>query len=88
LLFDPTYKYDKGSNNYDKGRTPAWCDRVIFCASNVKLVYYNRAELNMSDHKPILAQFNVTVNQVNKIERDKLEEVLLEEFIEKNKMEF
>ena len=33
LIFDPTYKYDANCNIYDtvKGRTPAYCDRILFC---------------------------------------------------------
>jgi hypothetical protein len=33
LNFDPTYKYDDHSNNYDtsqKRRIPAWCDRILY----------------------------------------------------------
>lgn len=43
LNFDPTYKYDDHSNNYDtsqKKRIPAWCDRILFekskdCGGNI-----------------------------------------------------
>ena len=34
LDFDPTYKYDEGTNIYDtskKKRTPAWTDRILLC---------------------------------------------------------
>ena len=37
LTFDPTYKYNKGSDDYDdssKQRTPAWCDRILFRSDN------------------------------------------------------
>jgi hypothetical protein len=88
LLFEPTYKYDIGSNNYNKQRVPAWCDRVLFCANNLKLVYYNRGELNLSDHKPIIASFICNINEINKEVKKKLEEGLFEEFIQMNKMEF
>jgi synaptojanin len=33
ISFNPTYKYDKGTNNYDTGekkRIPAWTDRIFF----------------------------------------------------------
>lgn len=33
LNFDPTFKYDDHSQNYDtsqKRRVPSWCDRVLF----------------------------------------------------------
>lgn len=30
INFAPTYKYMCGTNNYDKGRVPAWSDRVLW----------------------------------------------------------
>ena len=42
LNFDPTYKYDDNSTQYDsskKERNPAWCDRVLYSKShNISLL--------------------------------------------------
>ena len=41
LQFAPTYKYDPGTDVYDtseKGRIPAWCDRILWKGSDVTLV--------------------------------------------------
>ena len=38
LEFDPTYKYDFGTDDYDSGpknRAPAWTDRVLWHGSKV-----------------------------------------------------
>ncbi|CAN0138895.1 unnamed protein product, partial [Phaeothamnion confervicola] len=45
-----------------KPRAPAWCDRVLWrCAKDAALgvtaLTYGRAELRLSDHKPVYAQF-------------------------------
>ncbi|XP_055900212.1 synaptojanin-1-like isoform X1 [Biomphalaria glabrata] len=77
LDFAPTYKYDTFSDDYDtseKGRTPAWTDRVLWKVKTVKnpeneeidltlaqvrLLLYTRAELRTSDHRPVVAVFDV-----------------------------
>ena len=75
LLFDPTYKYDNGTNTYDsseKERVPAWTDRVLFRGTNIELLEYSRGEQLMSDHRPgicmlilVRAYFNVSVAMQN-----------------------
>jgi len=70
LEFEPTYKYQPGTDNYDrrpdkKVRAPAWCDRVLWRSTlddavySVKLRAYERSNLLPSDHKPVSAQFDV-----------------------------
>ncbi|CAL1535444.1 unnamed protein product, partial [Lymnaea stagnalis] len=77
LNFAPTYKYDTFSDDYDtseKGRTPAWTDRVLWAVktvrdpedetndlslAQVKLLLYTRAELRTSDHRPVVGIFDV-----------------------------
>ncbi|KAI8389323.1 Endonuclease/exonuclease/phosphatase [Blakeslea trispora] len=69
ILFDPTYKYDKNTNEYDrseKKRIPAWCDRILYRApATVTNEYYRRHEVRISDHRPVSAGFIATVKQVN-----------------------
>jgi inositol polyphosphate 5-phosphatase INPP5B/F len=66
--FEPTYKYQPGTDVYEtrpdkKFRAPAWCDRVLWkensSEDSVRQMNYRRAELNISDHRPVCALFNV-----------------------------
>ncbi|KAL5512223.1 hypothetical protein ACEPAG_3508 [Sanghuangporus baumii] len=71
ITFPPTYKYDRRSSEYDtseKGRVPAWCDRILYRTRNserVQNLHYRRYEANVSDHRPISAAFRVTVKSVD-----------------------
>ncbi|EGO01411.1 hypothetical protein SERLA73DRAFT_103188 [Serpula lacrymans var. lacrymans S7.3] len=70
LTFAPTYKYDRNSSEFDsseKRRVPAWCDRVLWRSRDpgrVRLLHYQRYEVNVSDHRPISAGFTATVKSV------------------------
>ncbi len=74
ITFLPTFKYQVGTDSYDerpdkKIRAPAWCDRVLWRsldASHVKLLSYHRAELNVSDHKPVAAVFRTKTRKTHK----------------------
>lgn len=47
-----------------KRRAPAWCDRVLWRtkdAGHVTCVRYSRADLLLSDHKPVCAELSVKV---------------------------
>ncbi|XP_014362575.2 synaptojanin-1 [Papilio machaon] len=81
ITFPPTYKYDLFSDDYDtseKCRAPAWTDRVLWRSRKHtidpettselaagKLLYYGRAELKQSDHRPVLAILEIEVLQVS-----------------------
>mmetsp|Transcript_12566 Transcript_12566/g.24530 ORF Transcript_12566/g.24530 Transcript_12566/m.24530 type:complete len:787 (+) Transcript_12566:2-2362(+) len=91
LTFQPTYKYQPGTDLYEqrpdkKLRAPAWCDRILWLAQepgHVAQLNYTRSELNISDHKPVMSTFLVTIKDVILSRREEVyEEVmkLLDEF--------
>ncbi|RWR74242.1 type IV inositol polyphosphate 5-phosphatase 11 [Cinnamomum micranthum f. kanehirae] len=64
LAFNPTYKYNIGSSNYDtsyKVRVPSWTDRILFKiekSDNIEAAlhsYESIDHINTSDHKPVRA---------------------------------
>lgn len=65
--FDPTFKYNTGSNEYDssqKPKTPAWSERIFFKRSEeTEVKGYNRIEYFNSNHRPIYANFNLKVRK-------------------------
>lgn len=71
ITFAPTYKYDKGTNNYDtseKNRVPSWCDRILWCTQDndsVAVQTYKRYEIDASDHRPISASFKVRTKKAD-----------------------
>uniref|UniRef100_T1IB66 phosphoinositide 5-phosphatase n=1 Tax=Rhodnius prolixus TaxID=13249 RepID=T1IB66_RHOPR len=75
ITFFPTYKYDLFSDDFDtsdKCRAPAWTDRVLWKRrvhteeipddwNTGNLIYYGRAELKQSDHRPVMAILDIEV---------------------------
>ncbi|KAI7851521.1 Endonuclease/exonuclease/phosphatase [Circinella umbellata] len=77
IRFDPTYKYDPGTDRYDtseKQRVPAWCDRILYrtpetACSNAE--FYRRHEVKASDHRPVSAGFEVAIKTVRRMDCEK-----------------
>ena len=65
INFDPTYKYEKESNEYaydeDKIRVPAWTDRIFYCKSEgIRMLSYECVKsLRYSDHRPVVGAFEI-----------------------------
>lgn len=89
INFPPTYKFDKGTDNYDtseKHRIPAWTDRIVVAhkGNQLKQLGYNWApEIKLSDHKPVYAIFKVLVNVIQEDKRN----AVLKELYEARKRE-
>lgn len=68
IIFNPTYKYDKQSRNYDssaKKRKPAWTDRILYKSNGIKCHSYDEIyEVLVSDHRPVYADFSVKVSNL------------------------
>ncbi|CAH0715695.1 unnamed protein product, partial [Brenthis ino] len=82
IRFPPTYKFLMGTDDYDLKRKPSWTDRVLYkvIANNYEnitlradLISYNHmAHYMVSDHKPVVAQFNIKIRQSPPIEPPKI----------------
>ncbi len=65
IYFRPTYKYNPGENHYDtskKKRVPAWCDRIVWIRDEkfINPHSYERKEISVSDHWPVLGFYTIT----------------------------
>lgn len=72
LNFPPTYKFDKGTSDYDtseKQRIPSWTDRVLFRSysdDKLEIDNYNAVmDVYVSDHKPVYATGHARVKHVD-----------------------
>ncbi|KAG9146961.1 hypothetical protein Leryth_005217 [Lithospermum erythrorhizon] len=69
INFASTYKYEFNSDRYaeenakegEKKRSPAWCDHILFLGKGIRQLSYDRAEMTLSDHRPVSSMFVVKV---------------------------
>ena len=65
IRFNPTYKFNKNSNEYIKGnnnfKAPSYTDRIFYGNKNgIKLITYDSINsLNFSEHKPVYGIFDM-----------------------------
>ncbi|KAI9333720.1 Endonuclease/exonuclease/phosphatase [Obelidium mucronatum] len=89
ITFQPTYKFDVGTNEYDtseKKRSPSWCDRIFWFSNPYRkdyeqwienLWYKSTMDLKMSDHKPVSAMFKAQIRTVDDSKKEALTEDLM-----------
>ncbi|ODV86840.1 hypothetical protein CANARDRAFT_174879 [[Candida] arabinofermentans NRRL YB-2248] len=86
IKFNPTYKFDKGTDNYDtseKMRVPAWTDRILSLSRSKKmqltqLEYDSVPEIKFSDHKPVYGIFQAKMDIIEEQKRSVIEKQLYE----------
>ncbi|XP_065582662.1 type II inositol 1,4,5-trisphosphate 5-phosphatase-like [Artemia franciscana] len=81
LNFQPTYKYDTGTDNWDsseKNRAPAWTDRILWKADDVdQIVYRSHPSLRISDHKPVSSLFEIPIAAIDIVKYKKIYEEVM-----------
>ncbi|XP_057338294.1 inositol polyphosphate 5-phosphatase OCRL [Microplitis mediator] len=81
IKFKPTYKYDPGTDNWDsseKGRAPAWCDRVLWKGDAITSIdYRSHPDLRISDHKPVSAIFDAQIRVIDMTKYRKIHEEVM-----------
>ena len=82
IKFSPTYKYNIGSNEYDKNkkRIPSWTDRILFKKfSETSPLAYNKCLLSLSDHQPIYGLYRIKTEEINKEIKQKIMKQIIKE---------
>ena len=54
----------------EKARIPAWTDRILRKGDILKQVNYTTASLRFSDHRPVYATFQCSVNAVDEVRKE------------------
>lgn len=88
INFDPTYKFDKGTSNYDtseKQRVPSWTDRVLSRSQNdvdplLQLNYNSLMDIEISDHKPVYGTFKCKVKFVDEEKKLSLAKIIYDSY--------
>ncbi|CCH42318.1 Inositol polyphosphate 5-phosphatase OCRL-1 [Wickerhamomyces ciferrii] len=74
INFPPTYKINDSSPNQGEfvtDRKPSYTDRILVSQSkHVELLSYKSPNINISDHRPVIADYNIQIPIINNEERN------------------
>lgn len=63
----------------EKHRIPAWCDRVLWKGKGLRNIAYDTSPLRFSDHRPVYAAFQTTVNVIDEAVKERLSRELYDQ---------
>ena len=84
INFPPTYKFDFGTDIYDtskKQRVPSWCDRILYCGDGIEPIHYDFVDVRISDHRPVVAEFNIIAKKIDEQLKKQIEEEIYSQLI-------
>ena len=84
INFPPTYKFDFGTDIYDtskKQRGPSWCDRILYCGDGIEPIHYDFVDVRISDHRPVVAEFNIIAKKIDEQLKKQIEEEIYSQLI-------
>lgn len=78
IKFQPTYKFEPNTDNYDMRRLPSYCDRILWKGTRIELLEYNSImEIRQSDHKPVYGVFHVKIKTRDHAKYKRVQEEVL-----------
>ncbi|KAH8276379.1 hypothetical protein KR026_009108 [Drosophila bipectinata] len=78
INFQPTYKFEPNTDNYDMKRLPSYCDRILWKGTRIDLLEYNSImEIRQSDHKPVYGVFHVKIKTRDQAKYKRVQEEVL-----------
>lgn len=78
INFQPTYKFEPNTDNYDMRRLPSYCDRILWKGTRIELLDYNSImEIRQSDHKPVYGVFHVKIKTRDQAKYKRVQEEVL-----------
>lgn len=86
INFAPTYKYVVGTDNFDNTeRTPSYTDRIFYSADDRinQLEYKSEMQYNISDHKPVISKFQLTLPFIDFEKRKEIVDITLKDWDQK-----
>lgn len=89
ITFNPTFKFDFMSQEYDtskKKRVPSWTDRILWKKSHLikQTSYDSIPQMTQSDHRPVYGLFKIAVSKNGKLDVDSLKNTKESKSTEKN----
>lgn len=73
INFPPTYKINDVTGEYVQDRKPSYTDRIFVSESKyTKIKDYRSSQITLSDHKPVISDYSITLPIINNQNRNEI----------------